>query len=199
MVCKIGRVFHRRRAFSIVFFLFSGLSCLWYFGLVLERKEPVEYHHVRFGEHNECAQHKSVPKFPNGRRKLILFYTTIFDRFVVFHPDEYKCCEPFNCELTTDKSRLLLSDAVIFHGRDLPEAKAMPKQRRAEQRWLFFSHESPFHSKLVTSDYNGIFNWTMTYERRADIFEPYGYYSKRIAGRSEGLYAIQYPQNLFCT
>ena len=34
---------------------------------------------------------------------------------------------------------------------------------------------------------------------RADIFEPYGYYNKRIGGQSEGLYNIQYPQNPFCT
>ena len=186
---RFCRVFHRRRVFTIAFFFLSGLSCLWYFGFVLELKEPIEYHHVRFGEHNECAYYKSGTKASNAHRKLILFYTTIFDRIVVFHPDEYKkCCEPFNCEITTDKSRLMQSDAIVFHGRDLPKGKDMPKQRTAKQRWVFFSHESPYHSKLVTREYNDMFNWTMTYERRADIFEPYGYYSKKIPGKNEGWY-----------
>ena len=196
MVVKFARfcrVFRRRRAFTIVSFVLFCISCLWYFGFV-SQEEPIEYHHVRFGEHNQCANtinRHSMPKVSSGPKKLILFYTTIFDRITVFYPEEYKCCEPFHCEITTNKSKLLQSDAVIFHGRDLPKAKHMPiKPRNAKQRWVFYSLESPIHSKIVPSEYNGMFNWTMTYERRSDIFEPYGFYTKKITRQSTGLYVI---------
>ena len=179
VIYRFRRVFHRRSTITIVVFVLSCLSCLWFFGFVYQKPEPTEYHHVRFGKHDECRHYKNIRKISHGRKKLILFYTTIFDRITVFYPEEYDCCEPLNCEITTDKRRLLESDAVVFHGRDLPLAKHMPKQRTASQRWVFFSHESPFHSKLVPSDYNDMFNWTMTYERRADLYMPYGHYSRK--------------------
>ncbi len=187
---RFCRVFYRRRTLTIVIFLLSCFSCLWLFGFVYRKAEPVEYNHVHFGKHDECARYRSAPKVSNGRQKLILFYTTIYKRITVFYPEEYQCCEPLNCEITTDKSRLLESDAVLFHGRDLPSGKHMPKQRTPKQRWVFFTHECPFHSKIVASDYNGMFNWTMTYERRADVYLPYGYYTKKIDGKKlTGLYS----------
>ncbi|XP_028395424.1 alpha-(1,3)-fucosyltransferase fut-1-like [Dendronephthya gigantea] len=179
MVVKFSRfcrISNRRCVLVYIFFLLFCLSFLWFF---VHQTIPVEYHHVRFGEHHECTSHKFIPKVA-GQKRLILFYTTIFDRVTVFYPNELQCCEPFNCEITTDKSRLLESDAVVFHGRDLPLGVKMPKQRTAKQRWVFYSMENPFYSKIVTSDYNGMFNWTMTYERRSDVYEPYGYYTKII-------------------
>jgi galactoside alpha-1,3-fucosyltransferase 4 len=176
---RFRRVFHRRSTVTVVAFLLSCLSCLWFFGFVYQETEPIEYHHVRFGKHDECRHYKTMPKASDGRKKLILFYTPIYGRFTVFYPEEYQCCEPLNCEITTDKSKLLESDAVVFHGRDLPLAKQMPKRRTPRQRWVFFTHESPYHSKIVASEYNGMFNWTMTYERRADLYIPYWHYTRK--------------------
>lgn len=185
--------FRRNFYVRLTLFLLLFLLFLW---LVYELEEPVEYKHVHFGKHNLCTHNKDVPYVSNyGRKKVILFYTTIFDRITVFYPEELDCCEPFNCEITTDRNRLLQSDAVIFHGRDLPKAKLMPTQRTAEQRWVFYTHESPFHSKIMPSDYNSMFNWTMTYERRADIYEPYGLYAKNLNIRNgKGLYFWQFDK-----
>lgn len=173
---RFRRVCNRRCVLGFFLFLLFCLSCFWFF---VHQTIPVEYDNVRFGEHHECTNYKYIPKVA-GPKKLILFYTTIFDRITVFYPDELQCCEPFNCEITIDKSRLLQSDAVVFHGRDLPPGAFMPRERTAKQRWVFYTMENPFNSKIVASDYNGMFNWTMTYERRSDIYQPYGYYTKKI-------------------
>ena len=41
-----------------------------------------------------------------------------------------------------DKSKINLSDAVIFHSRDIPVSNKMPtKGRRRKQRWVFYTSE----------------------------------------------------------
>ena len=169
--------FRRRRLFVVIFTLLLTTFIYVFELFSSDGAVVIEYTQVTFAEH-QCEGTSQVTRKTQGavRKKLILFFTTLYNRIPIFYPDHLKCCEPFECELTLDKWKFLDSDAVIFHGRDLPAAKNMPKLRSTKQRWVFYSMENPYHSKIVPEEYNGMFNWTMTYERRSDIYEPYGYY-----------------------
>lgn len=175
-------MFSRRRLLLLVVFVFSLLSSFFYLLGLYSSKAPkgnvVVYNHVRFGEH-ECVGQRTASARRVDRKKLILFYTTVFNRVPLFDTDSLKCCRPFDCKLTHDKSKLLDSDALIFHGWDMPRADKMPRERAPNQRWIYYSMETTYMTYIVPEEYNGMFNWTMTYERRSDIYQPYGYYTRK--------------------
>ena len=183
-------VSRRRRCF-----LFSMLLCfvlVWLLVslLTVHNQAEVEYHHIKFAGTHRCSLEQTGTSLGLGKRrkKFILFYTTIFDRIPVFYPDTYKCCQPLDCILTTDKSEISQSDAVIFHTRDVPASNKMPiKGRRRNQRWIFWTLENPYHTGILAKDYNDMFNWTMSYEQRSDVFYPYGFYQKKSNVESEFL------------
>ena len=120
--------------------------------------------------------------------KIILLYTSLF-----FHPwwwgmDERHIqkytsdndCEVKMCFITYQKDAILVADVVVFHGVDLNKPgclKELSKSKHPEQKWVFFMHESPMYSQDLKS-YNGLFNWTMTYMKKSDIFVPYFSYRK---------------------
>lgn len=120
--------------------------------------------------------------------KIILLYTGLF-----FKPwwwgirednlNRYtyeKKCFIKNCYFTYAKENFLISDAVILHGVDLNKPnylKKLSKMRPSKQRWILFMHESPQYTQDL-EEYNGIFNWTMTYMKKSDIFVPYFSFNK---------------------
>lgn len=65
---------------------------------------------------------------------------------------------PQQCIVSYDRTMLMSSDAVVFHG---PEVRFYdsPKWRAARQKWVFWSQEPP----PPVGSLNGVFNWTMTY------------------------------------
>ena len=109
------------------------------------------------------------------KRKVILFYTTVFGAkpSTIWPTTSLDTCE-VPCRISDDKSSLLQSDAVIFHGRDMPET--MPTRRTTNQRWVYFVQENPHYTSPEPLKYNGMFNWTMTYKRSSDVWAPYGTY-----------------------
>ena len=102
------------------------------------------------------------------REQLILIWTKIFGEEIT-HVNIHKGCpEPFNrCRMTTDRSLIEESDAVIFHARDINFTDDMPTFRSAEQRWGFFFMESPIHTGQEEEFRNLSpkfrFNMTLTY------------------------------------
>ncbi|CAH2002240.1 unnamed protein product [Acanthoscelides obtectus] len=58
--------------------------------------------------------------------------------------------------------------------------KDLPTMRRnPEQIWTFLTDESPHHTflaggKVKLKDFNGVFNWSMSYRKDSDIPVPYG-------------------------
>ena len=85
-------------------------------------------------------------------------------------------CPQRACVLTDDRSRVSESDAVLVHMRDVRTSADLPMYRRPEQRWIFYLLESPYHTQLNLSEFNGLFNWTSTYSYESDIPSPYGKY-----------------------
>lgn len=87
-------------------------------------------------------------------------------------------CPVTNCLLTYRHRLFPRSDVVIFHGQDMPdtfELEELNSRRPKGQIWIYFVLESPSNAK-DTYFFRDMFNWTVTYERNADIFLPYGSY-----------------------
>ena len=81
-----------------------------------------------------------------------------------------KKCPVANCHVTNNRRRLNVSALVLFHARDL---MTLPSFHRPEQRWLYFSLESPVNTRSPgysdPKSLDGVFNLTMTYSRDSDI------------------------------
>ena len=78
------------------------------------------------------------------------------------------------CHFTTDRSKLVKSNAVIFHGRDI-NLEDLPQKRLHFQYWIYFILESPLNANNAEAFHEALhFNWTMSYSGKSDIFTPYG-------------------------
>ncbi|KAJ7993628.1 hypothetical protein DPEC_G00256610 [Dallia pectoralis] len=80
------------------------------------------------------------------------------------------------CLLSDNTSLFPHADVVVFHHHELRTGRSslpLHLPRPATQRWLWLSLEPPANNGNL-SRYNGMFNWTMTYWRRADVQIPYG-------------------------
>ncbi|PNF39384.1 hypothetical protein B7P43_G13648 [Cryptotermes secundus] len=95
----------------------------------------------------------------------------------------FEDCSVSNCRLTYNSAELNTADAVLFHLHRTPNRESLPdpkSPRPAHQRWVFLTDENPFHTFTLGSDatkmkdYNGIFNWSMTYRMDSDIPVPSG-------------------------
>jgi hypothetical protein len=112
--------------------------------------------------------------------KKIFFWNAFFDKKDFSYgigfktPFEMHNCPVTNCELINNKSRLVESDLVLFHMRDIMDD--LPSSRPRYQRWVFVLYESPVHARDFT-ELNGIFNYTSTYEIDSDFPGFYESYS----------------------
>ncbi|XP_067686333.1 alpha-(1,3)-fucosyltransferase C-like [Haliotis asinina] len=77
----------------------------------------------------------------------------------------------YKCHLTKDKTRLVESQAVLFHGQDLDN---LPRQRQANQVWIFHTRESPPNAAFNFYRYANVFNWTSTYRSDSEVYSAYG-------------------------
>ena len=120
--------------------------------------------------------------------KLILIYTPLFDEKPwpgirnTFQFTHYRGepCPVTNCSLTYKHRLFSRSDVVIFHGQDMPtiyELDELNSRRPKGQIWVYLVLENPSNSR-ETYYFEDMFNWTMTYEKNADIFLPYGSYTE---------------------
>ena len=140
-------------------------------------------------------QNSSLLDF-EGRDITIVFWTKYFgtDKFITDYSKDFtfneatnaeemfnRCPQPANrCRLTTNRSLIQQSEAVIFHIRDL-EGISWPEFRSPEQRWIFWNLESPLHTRnpqlLKNLPPHLHFNWTLSYRYS---FTPSGLYNKII-------------------
>ncbi|CAG9860703.1 unnamed protein product [Phyllotreta striolata] len=117
---------------------------------------------------------------PTIEKRLMKHYTK--DRI-----DPFRHCSVSNCDITYDDSALNTADLVIFHLHRTKSLKELPGKRGKEgQIWAFLTDESPYHTfmgrntltdqgkKINITNFNGIFNWSMSYRHDSDIPVPYG-------------------------
>lgn len=93
--------------------------------------------------------------------------------------DPFLHCSVHNCRVEIHDQYLNKSDAVMFHLHQTIGPHTLPKERMPNQLWIFFTDESPLHTfylsrKYTMKDYNGYFNWSMTYRQDSDVPTPYG-------------------------
>ncbi|XP_029296013.1 alpha-(1,3)-fucosyltransferase 7-like [Cottoperca gobio] len=93
--------------------------------------------------------------------------------------DGDKCLEMYNirrCFLTDNISAFSTADVVVFHHQELRgglSSLPLHLDRPASQHWVWLSMEPPVNNANLTP-LTGLFNWTMSYRRDADISIPYG-------------------------
>ncbi|XP_051278324.1 alpha-(1,3)-fucosyltransferase 7 [Dicentrarchus labrax] len=101
--------------------------------------------------------------------------------------DGDKCLEMYNisrCFLTDNTAAFSTADVVVFHHHEVSRGMSplpLHQERPATQHWVWLSMEPPVNS-VNLSQLNGLFNWTMSYRRDADISIPYG---KTVLGGDE--------------
>ena len=86
-------------------------------------------------------------------------------------------CPVWQCETTDNRSSAHEYDAVVFHLRSWTQ-QDLPERRLPQQRYVFWSMESPDWDKWLSVDTGRLanfFNWTMTYRWDSDMVSPYGY------------------------
>ncbi|XP_040579466.1 alpha-(1,3)-fucosyltransferase 7 [Lepeophtheirus salmonis] len=95
--------------------------------------------------------------------------------------DPFQCCSVSNCQITYSDEKIRSSDAVVIHLHRINGPHALPLERTALQRWIFFTDESPYHTFLEykgpsnkIASFDGVFNWSMTFRHDSDIPVPYG-------------------------
>jgi len=109
---------------------------------------------------------------PKIHRRLIQSYTGV-------DKDPFENCSVKNCKIEYNDKYLNSSDAVMFHLHRLPGRSGVPSYRKPHQRWIFLSDESPYHTFMMSPkskmrDFNGVFNWSMSYRMDSDVPVPYG-------------------------
>ncbi|XP_018565856.1 glycoprotein 3-alpha-L-fucosyltransferase A [Anoplophora glabripennis] len=93
--------------------------------------------------------------------------------------DPFRHCSVKNCDITYSDSTLKTADLVLFHLHRMTGIQDLPKEKRnPNQIWAFLTDESPHHTflkrKVKMNEFDGVFNWSMTYRMDSDIPVPYG-------------------------
>lgn len=122
-------------------------------------------------------------------KRKILIWTPFFGSWswVTDLANEVKDC-PSSCIVTSDKSELETSDAVVFHANDLWKYKGllgtiynvdteMPKTRTPNQVWAVISYEPMVYMWGNIKPHT--FNWTVLYRRESTIYNPFTPYRKK--------------------
>ncbi|XP_071090314.1 alpha-(1,3)-fucosyltransferase C-like isoform X1 [Haliotis cracherodii] len=119
-------------------------------------------------------------EFSNSSHKTILLWTSFFGSSswnVNFKLPKCKRYSPKTCELTSDRSRLETSEAVLFH---LGNIVTIPSERRTQQIWVLFNMEPLPKIRRDLKQYNGVFNWTSWYRRQSTVPMYYGWVETKL-------------------
>lgn len=149
-----------RSSLFLLLLLLSSLSSLLYYSFMEEKLNSQKY-------------------FPNVSQRNISILLWHWPFGQPYKLNGNKCLELYNisgCFLTDNTSAFHTADVVVFHHQELSRGlSSLPlhQVRPAFQRWVWLSMEPPVNN-VNLSQFNGFFNWTMSYRRDADIHVPYG-------------------------
>lgn len=147
------------RISRLTFLCLSLLICYCFYRLKSIYDYSQAHRFVQYQRNHRCsaANHSST--------KRILFWTKIFsdsvnteglNQFIKYR------CQINQCEVTTDRSHLCQSDALIFHARGGIRLKDLPTQRSEHQRYVLLSKEPPYKNTALVGHLDHFFNWTAT-------------------------------------
>ncbi|XP_034193425.1 4-galactosyl-N-acetylglucosaminide 3-alpha-L-fucosyltransferase 9 [Osmia lignaria lignaria] len=125
--------------------------------IINTKKEP---YLILIWKHGKFLERRHIKRFTNNK----------------FSP--WDGCTVNKCVLSYQMKDIDTADAVVFHLHLTKGISELPFRTRQNQRWIFLADESPIHTFLYgnqqISEYNGLFNWSMTYRMDSDIPVPYG-------------------------
>ena len=106
----------------------------------------------------------------DSEKNIILFWTKYFSWDNPHLHDDMAQCPERRCIGTDDRSLLPRSSAVVFHARNM-NPWDLPPTRQPQQKFVFFSNESPYQSyvDLREDPWINYFNLTWTYRLDSDI------------------------------
>ena len=171
--------------FYSVLLLCSLRFCFW----IERHKKSDKYFKLKSLKLPQPNYNFEVQNKNMSRLKTILYAAPVYgmDHWGIgfgTEPFEIQGCRFQNCYFTNDKNfhgqnQTQHFDAVIF-----PLIKMMSKEniqkillpnRNQNQRYIAMFEDSPRISDLIHKEIStDFFNWTMTYRRDSDIFNPYG-------------------------
>ena len=127
---------------------------------------------------------------PNN--KLILLYSRLWHEYewegipvdkASNITNHYKC-PIYQCTFTYNRMLFNNSNMVVFHLADEKENGYFLNNlnklvgRPSNQKWVIFTSENPvsFNTPTYMDEFDHLFNLTITYDRKSDIYLPYGKY-----------------------
>lgn len=167
----------------IVFFILLGIFAWILITFALRLNISMKVKQYVFGNYTVSwkANNDMFLRPRNVPPKRILLYTLWFGSLTWWGPrnqDGYHLqqCSINNCMVTNDRSHFQNSDAVLFHGRDIPSAEKLRKLRNHKpdhQIWVWNIFESPYNIRVDLKQYNKLFEWTASYRVDSEVFLPY--------------------------
>lgn len=167
------------RIFLLSFVLLGSLSP-FFFSFFLDERRHLQ---------------KTPPDAPLRNISILLWHWPFGHSYSL---DGDKCLKMYNisgCFLTDNTSTFSTADVVVFHHQELSRGVSLLPlhlHRPASQHWVWMSLEPPVNNANL-AQLNGLFNWTMSYRRDADISIPYG---KTVIGGDEQV--VQAAPNRSC-
>ena len=169
--------FERMRAAFIVCVLFSSIVVLYvvvsdvvndrhgYMYMYMYMPNPVSSKNVTLNS--------NVHVRSNNQPKTIIFWTKYYGH--TWRDNHLSKCGKHKCYSTSKRSLLPYADAVVFHGFDNFEIKeALSVPRLTHQYWIYYNKEASLRSTIQNiTQYEPVFNWTMTYKLDSDIIYSY--------------------------
>ncbi|CAK8682982.1 unnamed protein product [Clavelina lepadiformis] len=135
------------------------------------KSSPVDNNNRNFMKSTTGNQTQPTITPPLPSKCLILLWAHI--AIYVHRIPEHPSCGG-GCNITTDRSRYEEADAVVFQMKtttagDLPD----PRKRKSNQVFVWFTRETPWTSRYFyykkLTEFDGYFNWTMTYRLDSDV------------------------------
>ncbi|XP_033726453.1 alpha-(1,3)-fucosyltransferase C-like [Pecten maximus] len=117
---------------------------------------------------------KNIFVAPSPPRPRVKKRVTYYNRPPWISQHVFDTCED-RCEMISS-SNYKNSDVVVFHAPTLRRSEPLRKYKG--QTWVFHDMEPPFLVPYFKK-WKRLFNWTLSYRRDADIFNPYSLFTRK--------------------
>ncbi|CAM1331782.1 FUT7 (predicted) [Pycnogonum litorale] len=150
--------------------------------------------HMAISHTNIATQRQTIGLINSSenRRVVILLWTPIIygvpaEEYSGMKP--FRMCPHLNCEVVYHRNNESTADAILFPWYARQYFLRLPRRPNIQQVWIFMTIESPITCKKPINgqynEYRDVFNWTMTYRKDSDVFEPYGNFTYKLTEKDQ--------------
>ena len=178
----IRRTIIRKRCGNII----AGtifLICLTLFYIDNDRSLLPISHRGYISDSEEPYIHRfDTRTFGQNDVKVILIWSKCFNSYhweEVIRESLKRNCR-FKCVVTSNRTMLDRSDALLFHFTDKDLLKSdLPSRRYPHQVLALYINEPNTYIQESFTPWKNFFNWTISYRRHSTVFTPYGFHIPR--------------------